>query len=49
MLSVALETAELRQVIMLYVPAVCGTTVVELSQPVMLFSCAVCKVGNGRI
>ena len=33
---------------MLYVPAVRGTTVVELSRQVMLFSYAVCSIGNSR-
>ena len=34
---------------MLCVHAVCDATVVELLQPVMLFSYAVCGVGNVRI
>ena len=37
------------QVIVLCAHAVCNATVVELSQPVMVFSCAVCGVENVRI
>ena len=49
MLSAALEIAQFSQVTMPYIHAVCGTRVVELSQPAMLFSHALCSVGNGRV